>query len=79
MFGFKKVAMPKAAEALPGRAAPIRTAATHFINHRPLKGPYPEGIEKAHVRARLFLGCGAQVLGTRRRASTSLRLAMPAA
>ena len=26
MFGFKKVAMPKPAEALPGRAQPIRTA-----------------------------------------------------
>ena len=26
MFGFKKVAMPKPGEALPGRAKPIRTA-----------------------------------------------------
>ena len=25
MFGFKKVAMPKPGEALPGRATPIRT------------------------------------------------------
>jgi peptide-methionine (S)-S-oxide reductase len=53
MFGFKKVAMPKPAEALPGRAQPISTATAHFINHRALKGPYPEGTEKA-----LFgLGC----------------------
>ena len=42
-----------AAEALPGRGQPIPTAAEHFVNHRPLKGPYPAGIEKA-----LFgLGC----------------------
>jgi peptide-methionine (S)-S-oxide reductase len=49
MFGFKKGAMPKAGEALPGRASPIRTAATHFINQHALKGPYPEGFEKHHV------------------------------
>ena len=53
MFGFKKVAMPKSGEALPGRELPIRTATAHFTNHRALKGPYPEGTEKA-----LFgLGC----------------------
>jgi peptide-methionine (S)-S-oxide reductase len=53
MFGFKKTAMPTAAEALPGRDRPIPTADTHFVNHRPLKGPYPAGHEKA-----LFgLGC----------------------
>ena len=53
MFGFKKVSMPGRAEALPGRDQPIPTAAEHFINHHALKGPYPEGSEKA-----LFgLGC----------------------
>jgi peptide-methionine (S)-S-oxide reductase len=53
MFGFKKVVMPKPAEALPGRSQPIPTADEHFVNHRPLKGPYPAGSEQA-----LFgLGC----------------------
>jgi peptide-methionine (S)-S-oxide reductase len=53
MFGFRKIEMPKAGEALAGRAEPIRTAQDHFINHHPLKGPYPAGSEKA-----LFgLGC----------------------
>jgi peptide-methionine (S)-S-oxide reductase len=53
MFGFKKISMPSPAEALPGRDQPIRTAAEHFVVHRPLKGPYPAGSEKA-----LFgLGC----------------------
>ena len=49
----KKLGMPKPGEALPGRAAPIATAERHFVNGRPLKGPYPEGMETA-----LFgLGC----------------------
>jgi peptide-methionine (S)-S-oxide reductase len=53
MFGFKKIAMPSAKDALPGRDHEIRTAKEHFVSHRPLKGPYPEGSEKA-----LFgLGC----------------------
>ena len=53
MFGFKKVSMPSKDEALPGRAGAIPTADEHFVNHHALKGPYPEGYEKA-----LFgLGC----------------------
>jgi peptide-methionine (S)-S-oxide reductase len=54
MFGFRKsVAMPSASEALPGRDRAIQTAEEHFVNHHPLKGPYPAGSEKA-----LFgLGC----------------------
>ncbi len=49
----KKIAVPKTAEALPGRAEPIPTAETHFVNGRALKGPYPQGMEQA-----LFgLGC----------------------
>ena len=67
MFGFKKVAMPSRAEALPGRSQPIPTAVEHFVNHRPLKGPYPEGTEQAAVRVRLLLGRRAQVLGAARR------------
>ena len=48
MFGFKKsLSIPKTSEALPGRAQAIRTASEHFVNHRALKGPYPDGFEKA--------------------------------
>src|SRR5689334_21026675 len=56
MFGFKKVAMPKAGEALPGRPNAIRTAAEHFLNHRALKGPYPDGAEKAMFGLGCFWG-----------------------
>jgi len=49
----KKNDMPSKDEALSGRADPIPTAETHFVNGKPLNGPYPEGMEKA-----LFgLGC----------------------
>jgi peptide-methionine (S)-S-oxide reductase len=54
MFLFrKKLDLPTAAEALPGRAAPIPTAERHFINGRPLQGPYPDGM----ARAVFGLGC----------------------
>ena len=43
----KKAEMPSAADALPGRQTPIPTAAKHFVNQRPLKGPYPDGLETA--------------------------------
>ena len=48
MFSFrKKVEMPSADEALPGRSTAIPTARQHFVNGHPLKGPYPEGSAKA--------------------------------
>ena len=56
MFGFNKTSMPSAAEALPGRAQPIPTAETHFINDRALKGPYPAGYEKAMFGLGCFWG-----------------------
>ena len=56
MFGFKKIAMPKPGEALPGRDQAIRTAQTHFVNHHALKGPYPEGSQKAMFGLGCFWG-----------------------
>ncbi|MDN5928932.1 MAG: peptide-methionine (S)-S-oxide reductase MsrA [Hyphomicrobiales bacterium] len=43
----RKLHLPKPGEALPGRGRPIRTAARHFVSKRPLKGPYPDGMEIA--------------------------------
>ena len=47
LFSRAKSTMPTAASALPGRPTPIPTAAEHDIFSRPLKGPYPEGLEMA--------------------------------
>ncbi len=49
----KKMKLPGKGEALKGRATPIPTARNHYVNGRPLKGPYPEGFETAV----LALGC----------------------
>ena len=40
--------------ALKGRAEAIPTAPLSFINQRPLKGPYPEGLEVAHVAMGIY-------------------------
>jgi peptide-methionine (S)-S-oxide reductase len=56
MFLFKKSTMPSASEALPGRANPIPTAKSHFVNGRPLKPPYPDGLEQAVFGLGCFWG-----------------------
>ena len=57
MFTFrKKLEMPSTATALPGRNEPIATASHHFVNGRPLKGPYPEGFETAIFGLGCFWG-----------------------
>ncbi len=45
-----------AATALPGRTAAIPTAETHFLNGRPLKGPFPPGSEEAVFGMGCFWG-----------------------
>jgi peptide-methionine (S)-S-oxide reductase len=52
----KKLEMPSAATALPGRNEPIATASRHFVNGHPLKGPYPEGFETAIFGLGCFWG-----------------------
>ena len=53
LFMRKRAVMPNPADALPGRAEAIPTAERHAVNGRPLRGPYPEGLQRA-----LFgLGC----------------------
>ena len=43
-------------EAPPGRSNPIPTAATSFISGRPLKGPYPDGLQIAYFAMGCFWG-----------------------
>ena len=52
----RKTAMPTRETALPGRSEPIATAEAHFVNGRPLKGPYPEGSEIAMFAMGCFWG-----------------------
>ena len=52
MITHPKMRMIAPHEALPGRPDPIPTAENHFVNGRPLKGPYPQGAE------RVFFGMG---------------------
>lgn len=56
LFMRKPLALPTAAEALPGRATPIPTARQHFVNGNPLKGPYPEGLEQVVFALGCFWG-----------------------
>jgi peptide-methionine (S)-S-oxide reductase len=56
LFFRKKLEIPSAADALPGRSQPIPTASLHFLNGRTLKGPYPEGTEQAIFGMGCFWG-----------------------
>jgi peptide-methionine (S)-S-oxide reductase len=56
LFTRKTTALPSAADALPGRAMPIPTASTHFVNGARLKPPYPAGFEQAMFALGCFWG-----------------------
>src|ERR1700680_4702474 len=57
MFSFrKKLEIPSADEALPGRSTAIPTARTHFVNGHALKGPYPDGLATAMFGFGCFWG-----------------------
>ncbi|HLI99472.1 MAG TPA: peptide-methionine (S)-S-oxide reductase MsrA [Bradyrhizobium sp.] len=56
LFMRKTTTLPSAAEALPGRAAPIPTAKRHFINGHSLHTPYPAGLEQAVFALGCFWG-----------------------
>ena len=57
MFSFAKPTdLPTPATALKGRADPIPTAQTHYVNGHALKGPYPEGLEVAEFGMGCFWG-----------------------
>ena len=57
MFGFRKrVSLPGADEALPGRPMPLPTAEKHYVSKQPLKGPWPAGYEQAVFGLGCFWG-----------------------
>jgi len=56
MFQRKKADMVAEDAALPGRDTAMPTAETHFVNGRPLKGPYPQGLEQVQFGLGCFWG-----------------------
>jgi len=56
MFFKKSLEMPTRETALRGRDFAIPTAERHFVNGRPLKGPYPEGMQLAQFAMGCFWG-----------------------
>jgi peptide-methionine (S)-S-oxide reductase len=56
LFMRKTTALPSAADALSGRAAPIPTATTHYVNGERLKPPYPDGLAQAVFGLGCFWG-----------------------
>ncbi len=56
LFSRKPADLPSAQEALKGRPEPLRTAASHFVNGRALKGPYPDGLELTQFGMGCFWG-----------------------
>jgi peptide-methionine (S)-S-oxide reductase len=57
LFGFgKKVTLPTAREALPGRSEKMPVPSTHYVNGHPLQPPFPAGMESAMFGLGCFWG-----------------------
>lgn len=60
LFGFgkfgKKLTLPTAEEALPGRSTAMPVPDRHYVNGNSLKGPYPVGLETAMFGLGCFWG-----------------------
>ena len=55
MFG-RKLRIPEAGEALPGRADPVSVPQAHFVSGNPLKPPFPAGLRTAIFGLGCFWG-----------------------
>ena len=56
MFGRKKLTIPSASEALPGRSVRMSVPAEHYVNHARLEPPFPDGLEQAVFGLGCFWG-----------------------
>jgi peptide-methionine (S)-S-oxide reductase len=56
MLGFKKMAMVKPSEALPGRTERMPVPEAHFVNGARLEPPFPAGVEQAVFGMGCFWG-----------------------
>jgi peptide-methionine (S)-S-oxide reductase len=52
----RKTEMISAADALPGRATPLRVPDRHFVNGAPLQPPFPDGLADAYFALGCFWG-----------------------
>jgi peptide-methionine (S)-S-oxide reductase len=56
VFGRYKARMPEPHELLPGRAEEMPVPDGHYVNGRPLRPPFPDGLERAVVGMGCFWG-----------------------
>jgi peptide-methionine (S)-S-oxide reductase len=57
LFGFgKKLSLPTATEALPGRSEKMPVPKAHYVNGHPLQAPFPTGMETAMFGLGCFWG-----------------------
>jgi peptide-methionine (S)-S-oxide reductase len=56
LFSRKKLVMPSADQALPGRADAMPVPPKHFVNNHPLTPPFPAGLEEAIFGLGCFWG-----------------------
>ncbi len=56
LFGNRTPAIPSRDEALPGRDDAMPVPTEHFVNHHPIAGPFPDGLEQAVFALGCFWG-----------------------
>jgi peptide-methionine (S)-S-oxide reductase len=56
LFGEKKLTLPTATDALPGRSKEMPVPSEHYVNGNPIKGPFPAGLEQAVFGLGCFWG-----------------------
>ncbi|HEV3141925.1 MAG TPA: peptide-methionine (S)-S-oxide reductase MsrA [Vicinamibacterales bacterium] len=56
MFSRKPLAIPSAADALPGRGDRMDVPSQHFVNHNRIVAPFPDGLQRAMFAMGCFWG-----------------------
>ena len=56
MLRRRKSELPRAEEALPGRAGPLVVPATHFVSGNRIRPPFPDGLQRSYFAMGCFWG-----------------------